>query len=207
MNAEELKKTLEKHQLWLNGQGGERANLSGADLSEANLIGANLSDAYLIGANLRGANLSRVNLSGANLRIANLSGADLSNANLRGADLSGADLSNANLIGADLSGADLSGANLPSVSAETNLIEEIFYEVESQPSCLNMDTWHLCETTHCLAGWAVTLHPQGKLLESMIGPNAAGALIFNACCGEVPDFFSDEKTAVNWLRSKAKESK
>ena len=55
MNAEELKKTLEKHQLWLNGQGGERANLSGADLSEANLIGANLSDAYLIGANLRGA--------------------------------------------------------------------------------------------------------------------------------------------------------
>jgi hypothetical protein len=68
-----------------------------------------------------------------------------------------------------------------------------------------MKTWHNCETTHCLAGWAVTLHSQGELLESMIGSNAAGALIFNACCGEVPDFFSKETEAVEWLRKKVVE--
>ena len=59
---------------------GARANLSGADLSDANLRGA-----YL-----RGADLSDADLRGANLRGADLSGANLRGANLRGADLSGA---------------------------------------------------------------------------------------------------------------------
>ena len=78
MNKEELQAILDKHKKWLRDEaGGERVNLSGADL--------------------RGANLS----------WADLSGADLSGANLSGADLSGADLSWADLSGADLSGADL----------------------------------------------------------------------------------------------------
>ena len=65
---------LEKHRKWLRGEdGGERANLYGADLS---------------GANLYRANLSRANLSGADLSGANLYGADLSEANLSGANLS-----------------------------------------------------------------------------------------------------------------------
>ncbi len=54
---------------------------------------ADLSVANLNEANLSGANLNEANLSGADLRGANLSGADLSGADLRGADLSGADLS------------------------------------------------------------------------------------------------------------------
>jgi len=57
--------------------------------SDANLSGADLS-----GADLRWANLSGANLSGADLRWANLRGADL-----RGADLSWADLRWANLWG------------------------------------------------------------------------------------------------------------
>ena len=80
---EELQIILEKHKKWLKGEeGGERANLSGADLSRADLRYANLSCANLSGANLRYANLICANLSGANL-----SGADLSRANLSCADL------------------------------------------------------------------------------------------------------------------------
>ena len=86
------------------------ANLSDADLSDANLSGANLRDADLSDANLSGANLSDADLSGANLSGANLSDADLSDANLSGANLSGANLSDANLSDADLRDADLSGA-------------------------------------------------------------------------------------------------
>ena len=123
----DLKKILDEHLLWLNGEGGSRAdlrgaNLFGANLSDADLRGANLSDADLPGAdlscaNLRGADLSGADLSCANLRGANLFGANLSDADLPGADLSGANLSDADLPGADLSGAnlsdaDLSGANL-----------------------------------------------------------------------------------------------
>ena len=89
-----------------------RADLSGADLSGANLRRADLSGADLSGANLSGANLRRADLSGANLRRADLRRADLSGANLRRADLSGADLRRADLRRADLSGANLSGADL-----------------------------------------------------------------------------------------------
>ena len=83
----DLKSILEKHLKWLrNEDGGERADLSEADLS--------------------GANLSRANLFGADLSRANLFGADLSGANLFGANLFGADLSRANLSRANLFGAD-----------------------------------------------------------------------------------------------------
>jgi uncharacterized protein YjbI with pentapeptide repeats len=105
--------------------------LSGVDLSNANLVGANLNganliDANLSGSNLSGANLSRADLSGADLSEANLSGAyfidtyaidayfidaNLNGAYLKGAFLRGAYLSGANLIDAYLSRADLRGAN------------------------------------------------------------------------------------------------
>ena len=103
----DLKKILDEHLLWLNGEGGSRANLSNADLR-----GANLSNADLFGANLRGANLSNANLRNANLRDADLRCANLRNANLFGANLRGANLSNADLFGANLRGANLFGANL-----------------------------------------------------------------------------------------------
>ena len=77
MTKEQLNEILEKHKKWLNDEpGGERANLRGADLFEANLFGANL----------RGADLFEANLLGANLRGADLRGADLFGADLRGAE-------------------------------------------------------------------------------------------------------------------------
>ena len=63
MSIEEIKKVLDLHKKWLkNEQGGEKANLRGANLSEANLREANLS-----GADLSWASLSRANLRGADL--------------------------------------------------------------------------------------------------------------------------------------------
>ena len=106
MTQEELAKILELHKKWLNGEeGGERANLSGADLSDANLSGANLRWTDLSGAYLSSADLSCADLSSADLSCADLSSANLSDANLSGADLSGANLSVANLRWANLSGA------------------------------------------------------------------------------------------------------
>ena len=98
MTSEAIKKVLELHKKWLNNeQGGERANLRGADMSGANLRRADLRGAGLREANLREADLREANLSEADLREANLS-----EANLRGANLSGADLRRADLRGADL---------------------------------------------------------------------------------------------------------
>ena len=78
----DLKKILDEHLLWLNGEGGSRADLRGA----------NLSDADLFGADLRGANLSDANLRNADLRNADLCRADLCRADLCRADLCGASI-------------------------------------------------------------------------------------------------------------------
>lgn len=83
MTKGELQNIIESHKKWLNGYGGERANLCGADLSDTDLRNVNLHHALLIHADLRNADLSC-----AIINAANLSYADLSGANLRGTDLS-----------------------------------------------------------------------------------------------------------------------
>ncbi|OES88560.1 hypothetical protein AJL01_09865 [Listeria monocytogenes] len=127
MKQEELDIILENHGKWLRDEGGERADLTSADLRHTNLSNAvltgadlrhaNLSNAVLTGADLRHANLSNAVLTGADLRHANLSnavltGADLRHANLSNAVLTGADLRHANLSNAVLTGADLTNAVL-----------------------------------------------------------------------------------------------
>ena len=66
-----------------------------------------LSGADLTDADLRVADLVAADLSGTRFVMANLSGADL-----READLSGANLVGARLVGVDIEDADLSGADL-----------------------------------------------------------------------------------------------
>jgi hypothetical protein len=57
--------------------GGQRADLSGADLRYSSLSGANLSGADLSGADLRYSNLSGADLSGADLRECIGNGAEI----------------------------------------------------------------------------------------------------------------------------------
>ena len=127
----DLKKILDEHLLWLNGEGGSRADLSGADLSGADLRGANLSDADLRGADLSGANLSGADLFGANLSGANLSCANLRGANLSDADLFGANLRGADLFGADLRGADLCNANLSNANLSCASMDQMIWDIHT----------------------------------------------------------------------------
>lgn len=44
-----------------------------------------------------------------------------------------------------------------------------------------MSDWHACETTHCRAGWAVTLAgDNGKEMEAWYGTLLAAMLIYDA---------------------------
>lgn len=80
MTKQEIDLVLAKHKKWLNDEpGGEPADLSYADLRNADLSHADLS--Y---ANLRNADLRNANLSYAHLRNANFNDANLSNANIKG---------------------------------------------------------------------------------------------------------------------------
>ncbi|AOJ10362.1 pentapeptide repeat-containing protein [Burkholderia mayonis] len=185
----------------------ELAYTQNIDLSGANLSGANLSDAYLSGANL-----SDANLSGANLSDANLSGANLSGANLSDAYLSGANLSGANLSGANLSDAYLSDANLSDVPKIPN-IHQAVHGAASQPGALNMGDWHSsCGTSHCRAGWVVTLAGEGgKALERAMGTATAATLIYLASDPErwkierLPNFYCGNDEALDDMKRMAEE--
>ena len=103
MTQEELNSILRRHEAWLKGKfGGERAELSGADLRHARLQVADLQRAGLQRAGLQQAILEDSDLQGAILRDADLRGADLRGADLRYSDLQGAGLRNSDLRGADL---------------------------------------------------------------------------------------------------------
>jgi hypothetical protein len=91
-------------------------NLIGANLSGLDLTGANLAEVYLHTSDLSKTNLSRVSLIGANLTGANLKGAILDETLLNMASLGGTNFSKARLIGADLTGANLTGANFMGAS-------------------------------------------------------------------------------------------
>ena len=114
-----LSEILKKHLSWINDEpGGEKADLSYANLRHADLSYADLRSADLSYADLRSADLSYADLSYANLRSANLRYANLRSANLRSADLSYADLSYADLSYANLRYADLSYADLRSANLD-----------------------------------------------------------------------------------------
>ena len=170
--------------------------------------------AYAAKKSLRGAVLSGADLSGAVLNGADLRGADLRGADLRDAVLSGADLRDAVLSGAVLSGADLRGAvlrgavlrdavlreNLEGVPFIKDIHQTVYNACTVPPDALDMVDWHKCETTHCRAGWVVTLAGEGgKALKFAMGTPAAAAIIYlksDPKLEKMPDFYCSNEEAL-----------
>ena len=171
----------------------------GEAVKNAVLSGADLSGAVLRGADLRGAVLRGAVLRGADLRGADLRGAVLRGAVLRDAVLSGADLRDAVLRGAVLRDADLS-ENLEGVPFIKDIHQTVYNACTVSPDALDMVGWHKCETTHCRAGWVVTLAGEGgKALEFAMGTPAAAAIIYlksDPKLEKMPDFYCSNEEAL-----------
>lgn len=121
-------------------------------------------------------------------------GADLRGANLRWDDLHGA-----NLHGANLSGAVIDGIAIPSVDEAAPLLRQVAQSALAAPDALDMRVWHTCETTHCIAGWAVALSgDKGRELEDRYGCADAGLLLLGA--EAATHFYDGNKTARKWLQ-------
>nr|VFK67955.1 MAG: Pentapeptide repeat-containing protein [Candidatus Kentron sp. UNK]VFK73034.1 MAG: Pentapeptide repeat-containing protein [Candidatus Kentron sp. UNK] len=117
----------------LTGVDLSEANLEDADLSEAKLWDADLSEANLRNATILKAGFQNANLSKADFDGADLSGARLQKANLSGTNFSTATLSDARLKTANLSRADLSKADLSKADLSSADLEDIenWREIES----------------------------------------------------------------------------
>src|SRR5699024_6227462 len=121
-------------------------------------------------------------------------------ANLSGADLSRANLSDANLWNANLWNANLSGASGVLAPVVENIDAAILEQVAGVGK-LDMTQWHQCDSTHCRAGWAIHLAGDaGYALEDKIGSSAAGALIYHASAGYIPDFYASNEDALADMR-------
>jgi hypothetical protein len=187
---------------------------SDADLSGADLSDAYLSDAYLSGADLRGAYLSDAYLRGADLSDADLRDADLRDADLRDADLRGAENvpetngpTSAERIERQRARAERFRGRHPEVPVIADLDRKILEAVTIGAGHLDMSTWHKCETTHCRAGWAITLAgAAGKELEAKHGPHYAGVQLYRASTGRVPNFYAGDEAAMDDIRRCAEES-
>ena len=108
---------------------------------------------------------------------------------------------------ADLRGADLAGANLRgAIPAVPDIDAAILAAIGDEPARLDMSAWHKCGTTHCRAGWAITLAgEQGAALEANVGPAAAGALIsaVSRPTMRVPNFYTHSDAVMQSLRDDA----
>ena len=67
-----------------------------------------------------------------------------------------------------------------------------------------MQTWHTCDTTHCRAGWAITLAgKEGKELEKKTSSLFAGMVIFNKSSDikvHLHRFFDSNKYAMDDIK-------
>lgn len=105
----------------------------------------------------------------------------------------------ANLSGANLRGANLRGANLD-LCIQDGLLQKIAEIVTEKDSSLEMGSWHTCDTTHCIAGWACHLAPNGKEMEVKYGTQIAGLMLLGVEAHS--HFFDDNETATQWLKTK-----
>ena len=82
-----------------------------------------------------------------------------------------------------------------------DLDAKVLAAVGTDGAHLNMAAWH-CGTTHCRAGWAITLAGHhGTKLEAALGSEAAGRLIYEASTGRpAPDFYAGDTCALEDIR-------
>ena len=209
VTKEELAQILGSHKKWRRGDpGGARANLA-----RANLAGADLTGADLAGADLTDANLTRAYLAGADLTDANLTGANLTGANLTGAkDGPQIDATKAQAPLAANASRTERAARYRALHPEAPVVEQldakILAAVTVEGGTLDMGVWHStsCKTTHCRAGWAITLAGRaGAELEAKYGPERAGRMIYRASTGRAPYFFDSTDRALADIKTCAAE--
>jgi len=71
-------------------------------------------------------------------------------------------------------------ADIPKID---NIHQRVYEAVTGTPDALEMSTWHTCETTHCRAGWVVTLAgAEGRALERRFNTSLAAMMIYDASC-------------------------
>jgi hypothetical protein len=96
----------------------------------------------------------------------------------------------------------------PAIPAIAAIHQKVF-EAVSHPDALDMSTWHKCSTTHCRAGWVVSLAgEEGKKLEAFHNTLLAAQLIYRESGYKINPgrFFDSNEDAMADMKRLAEES-
>ena len=215
------------------------ADLNNVKAANANFIGANANHCYMDRASITHSNLSHANFNfacaphadfnGSNFSWSNLTGSTLCTSSLNGTNFTQANIKNSNLNNVQIKDAifhkamlrgsafsmdclmipEFRSADFGKVPKIKN-IHQTVYQAASVPGALDMTRWH-CGTSHCRAGWVVTLAgASGRKLEQSFGAARAAALIYFASDPNlkvIPDFYDGNVTALNDMKRMAEAEK
>jgi len=184
-----IRHMITQHRCWRDCRGTRfsRFVVKNADLRDMNFYGVELEEAIWRGSDLRNTDFESAKLTYADLRNVDFRGAKLKHCVLSGADLRGAKF-------------DLDIPIIPDID------KKIAKAIQAG-RLLDMHYWHndefdlngKCLTTHCRAGWAVTLaKKKGAVLEHDLGCGTAAALIYAVSRPDkrVPDFYASKEEAM-----------
>ncbi len=92
--------------------------------------------------------------------------------------------------------ADAKGLDLPDPEIAAQRIRAV-----AQAALASDDAWHTCETTHCIAGWAIhQAGEEGRKLEAQYGAPMAGLRLLGV--EAAAHFYDSNADARAWLASK-----
>jgi hypothetical protein len=95
----------------------------------------------------------------------------------------------------------LAGHDLPPPDVAAQRLRDVAAAALLTPQSLDMGEWHTCETTHCVAGWAIhQAGPDGYALEAEVGPSAAGTVLLGLEAAH--HFHVSDAKAREWLAGK-----
>jgi len=101
-------------------------------------------------------------------------------------------------------------SNIYKIPKIKNIHQKIYKAASVPPEALDMSAWHTCETTHCRAGWVVTLAGKaGAALEKFHNTPLAAQLIYRASGYQINPcrFYDDNKSALADMKRLAEKEK
>ena len=94
----------------------------------------------------------------------------------------------------------LCGYDLPYRLIAEERLKEVALVALATPGALDMTRFHVCDTTHCIAGWAITLAgKEGRDLEEKFGTDVAGTILLGANASSM-FYLSDDEARVRLRR-------
>ena len=186
---------------------GGNLDLRGASISSLGSLRSVGGDLYLRGASI--SSLGSLRSVGGDLYLQGTSISSLGalesvrgGIDLRGAPI--ADIGRLQSVGGSLyldAGYPERGGQIPPDVPTIPDIHQAIYAAASAPGALDMSHWHAeCGTTHCRAGWAVTLAGEaGAELERRWGTGTAAAFIYMASdpgLTQLPDWMASHDDAL-----------